>query len=124
MQKVLVIEDNADSLRLMEYALRRAGYEVIAAERGEEGVELAARERPSFIIMDVSLPGIDGIEAAGRIRNTAEGRNIPIIAVTAHAMKGTRERMIAADFDGYIEKPIDPLSIVDQIRRMLGGTGS
>ncbi|MBF0505777.1 MAG: response regulator [Nitrospirae bacterium] len=123
MRKVLVIEDNKDNLRLVEYALHRAGYEVIRAERGEEGIELAVTEKPFFIIMDINLPGIDGIEAARRIRNSEAGRYIPIIAVTSYAMQGDRERMMAADCNGYIEKPIDPITIVDRIHEIIGVTG-
>jgi two-component system cell cycle response regulator DivK len=122
MLKVLVIEDNKDNLRLAEYALQRAGYEVITAETGEAGVELALAEKPFFIIMDIGLPGIDGVEATRRIRNSEVGQDVPIIAITAHAMQGDREQMMAADCSGYIEKPIDPITLLDQIHKIIGVT--
>lgn len=120
MKKVLVVEDNKDNLRLITYALRRGGYEVIAAENGEEGFELALRERPFFILMDIALPGIDGLETTRRIRNSAIDATIPIIAITSHAMVGDRERIIVAGCNGYLEKPIDPLTVVATIHRILG----
>lgn len=120
MKKVLVVEDNKDNLRIVQYALQRAGYEVISAGSGEEGVELAAKERPCFIIMDINLPGIDGIDATMRIRNSTADGGIPIIAVTSYAMAGDRERIMKAGCNGYIEKPIDPITIVDQIRKVIG----
>lgn len=120
MRTVLVIEDNPDNVTLMRYALKRAGYQVLAAETGEEGFRLALAERPVFIVMDINLPGMDGIETTKCIRASAIDGNIPIIAITAHAMHGDRERMLAAGCDGYIEKPIDPLTIVSEIHRILG----
>jgi CheY-like chemotaxis protein len=120
MPKVLVIEDNKDNFKMTNYALVRAGYEVLWAERGLEGIELAHREQPLFILMDINLPGIDGIEATRRIRASEAGKDIPIIAITAHAMSGDRERIIAAGCNAYIEKPIDPITLVEQIHKMLG----
>jgi CheY-like chemotaxis protein len=120
MKKVLVIEDNRDNLQLMSYALRRKGYEVISAETGEEGVERAIRERPFFIIMDIDLPGIDGLEATRRIRKSEADGNIPIIAITSYAMRGDMEKVLDAGCNGYFEKPVDPLTIVDSIHELLG----
>lgn len=119
MKKVLVIEDNKDNLKLITYALNRSGYEVIAAETGEEGVELALRERPFFIVMDIALPGIGGLEATRRIRESETGDKIPVIAITSHAMHGDRERIVAAGCNGYLEKPIDPLTVVATIQGIL-----
>lgn len=121
MHKVLVIEDNYDNFRIIEYALKRAGYDVIHAENGEKGIELVIEVKPYFIIMDVNLPGIDGIEATHRIRALVENGNIPIIAITSYAMKGDMERVIAAGCNGYIEKPIDPITVVDRIHKIIGG---
>ncbi len=119
MNDVLVIEDNEDNLKLVTYALKRVGYSVIAAASGEEGVELALRERPLFILMDINLPGMDGIEATKRIRaSTGEGA-IPIIAITSYAMAGDRERIMASGCNGCIEKPIDPLIVMDQIHEII-----
>jgi two-component system, cell cycle response regulator DivK len=119
MKTVLVIEDNKDNLKLITYALRRGGYAVVAAETGEEGIELAIRERPSFIIMDMALPGIDGIETVRRIRGSVINDTIPVIAMTSYAMLGDRERIVAAGCNGYLEKPIDPLTVVETIQGLL-----
>ena len=120
MKTVLVVEDNKDNQKIITYALQRAGYEVIAAETGEEGVELAIARRPFFVLMDINLPGIDGIEATRRIRAAGAGDSIPIIAITSYAMQGDRERMLAAGCNGYFEKPFDPLTIVAQIHKLIG----
>jgi two-component system, cell cycle response regulator DivK len=120
MKKVLVIEDNKDNLRLITYPLQRAGYEVIPAATGEEGVTLAIRERPFFIIMDINLPGIDGLEATRRIRASEADGNIPIIAITSFAMFGDRVKIIQAGCTAYFEKPIDPLTIVEKIHAAIG----
>lgn len=121
MKKALVVEDNKDNLKLISYALQRGGYEVIAAATGEEGLELALRERPFFIIMDINLPGIDGLETTRRIRSSEANRNVKIIAMTSFAMAGDRERIIAAGVDAYFEKPIDPLTIMEKIHEILRG---
>jgi len=120
MKKVLVVEDNADNLRLITYALRRCDYEVIAAETGVKGVELAIAERPAFIIMDINLPDIDGLEATRRIRRSGANGSIPIIAITSYAMTGDMDMVLAAGCTGYFEKPIDPLTIMDKIHALLG----
>lgn len=120
MKKVLVVEDNGDNLRLITYALHRYGYEVIAAETGLRGVELAIAERPAFIIMDINLPDFDGLEATRRIRKSSANGDIPIIAITSNAMAGDTELAMAAGCTGYFEKPIDPLTIMDKIHALLG----
>lgn len=119
MKKVLVVEDNADNLRLITYALKHAGYEVLAAETGEIGVELAIREKPEFIVMDINLPGIDGLEATRRIRASGADGSIPIIAITSYAMSGDRDKVLQAGCSAYFEKPIDPLTIVDRIHAVI-----
>lgn len=119
MNQVLVIEDNRDNLRLITYVLRRNGYEVVAAGTGEAGVELARREHYRFIIVDINLPGIDGFEVTRRIRDLGPTGTVPIIAITSHAMFGDRGRILAAGCDGYFEKPIDPLTIMDEIHATL-----
>ena len=119
MEKVLVIEDNRDNLRLITYALNRSGYEVVSAETGEEGVRLALAARPFFIVMDLDLPGIDGYRATRNIRDAEAGNPIPIIAITSYAMVGDREKAIASGCNGYIEKPIDPLTVVERIHEAL-----
>jgi len=119
MSVVLVIEDNKDNLKIVTYALNRSGYSVVSAERGEEGLALAISERPLFILMDINLPGMDGIETTKRIRESEVDGKIPIIAITSYAMSGDRERILAAGCNGYIEKPIDPLSIVEEIHGVI-----
>ncbi len=121
MKNVLVIEDNKDNLTLITYALKRAGYNVISAGTGEEGIGLALKERPFFIIMDINLPGIDGIETTKRLRDSEMGDSIPIIAITSFAMLGDREKILSAGCNGYFEKPIDPLTIVEKIQEIIGG---
>ena len=120
MKKVLVIEDNSDNLRLITYALKRHGYEVIAAETGQRGVDLALNERPFFIVMDINLPDFDGFEATRRIRTSKANGDIPIVAITSYAMAGDMDRILAAGCTGYFEKPIDPLTIIDRIHGILG----
>ncbi len=119
MKKVLVVEDNEDNLRLISYALERAGYTVISAATGEEGIERAIREKPFFILMDIQLPGIDGIEATRRIRASGVTQEVPIIAITSYAMRGDMEKILDAGCNGYFEKPIDPLTIIDHIQTIL-----
>lgn len=119
MKKVLVVEDNKDNLRLITYALRRADFEVIGAETGIDGVELALKEKPFFIVMDINLPDIDGLEAAKRIRAEEKGRDIPIIAITSYAMTGDREKILDVGCNGYFEKPIDPIIIVEQMLEVI-----
>jgi CheY-like chemotaxis protein len=119
-RKVLVIEDNPNNLRLITYALEREGYQVIGVNTGEEGVERAFSERPYFIIMDIQLPGIDGLEATRRIRASSTNGDIPIIAMTSYAMRGDRQKLLEAGCTGYFEKPINPLTIIDQIHEVLG----
>lgn len=123
MRTVLVIEDNQDNLKIITYALERAGYQVLAAETGEEGFRLALTELPDLILMDINLPGMDGIETTRCIRASAIDGSIPIVAITSYAMTGDRERIMAAGCNGYIEKPIDPITIVAQIHGILGIEG-
>ncbi len=115
-----MIEDNQENLRLITYVLRRNGYEVIPCGTGEEGIDLATRENPFFIILDINLPGMDGLEVAREIRKSEVGQNIPIIAITSYAMVGDRERIMASGCNGYFEKPIDPLTIMDKIHEIIG----
>jgi CheY-like chemotaxis protein len=122
MKRVLVIEDNRDNLKLISYVLQRHGYAVDTAENGEEGVLLADELEVSFILMDIDLPGIDGLETTRQIR-AAQGDAVPIIAITSLAMAGDRERILAAGCNGYFEKPINPLTIMDDIHRVLEAQG-
>jgi two-component system, cell cycle response regulator DivK len=95
------------------------GHEVIQAQTGEEGVDCAARERYDLILMDIQLPGIDGLETTKRIRAGGANTGVPIVAVTSYAMTGDRERLLAAGCNGYIEKPINPETIMEEIASFL-----
>ena len=117
MKRVLVVEDNKDNLKLISYALEKSGYEVISAETGEEGIDLALKETYLFILMDIDLPGIDGVETTKRMRNA--GVKIPIIAITSYAMAGDRQKIMEAGCNGYFEKPINPITIMDSIHEII-----
>lgn len=116
---ILVIEDNSANLELMSYLLRSFGHEVATAEDGDLGLAAARRRRPDVIVCDVQLPGMDGYAVVREVRADASLRAIPVIAVTALAMVGDREKGLATGFDGYIPKPIDPEKFVVQIEHFL-----
>jgi len=117
--KTLVVEDNENNMYLIGYILKKHGHEVIEAVSGEEGVELALKERPDLIFMDLQLPGIDGLEATKRIRASEANGEIPIIALTSYAMTGDKERALKAGCTGYIEKPINPETFMASIEGYL-----
>jgi len=117
--RILVVEDNPANLELMSYLLRAYGYTVSSADNGEDGLEAAARDRPDLILCDVQLPRVDGFEVARRLKADAALKTIPLLAVTALAMVGDREKLLATGFDGYLGKPIDPEAFVFQIERFL-----
>lgn len=118
MKKILVIEDNENNMYLITFIIDKMGHQALQAKSGEEGLRLAISEQPDLILMDIQLPGIDGLETTKRIRE-AGIRHIPIIAVTSFAMSGDRERLLAAGCNGYIEKPIDPDTIMEEIAAFL-----
>ncbi len=119
MKKILVVEDNETNMYLINFILEKNGYGVIQARTGEEGVESAIQEKPDLILMDIQLPGIDGLEATRRIRKSKADANIPIIALTSYAMAGDRERVLKAGCTGYIEKPINPETFIAEIKKYL-----
>ena len=118
---VLIVEDNEKNLRLARDVLRHAGFQTLEARSGAEGVSLAADHRPAVILMDIRLPDMDGIEAARRLKADARTTHIPVVALTSLAMKGDRESLLAAGFDGYLEKPISVREFPEQVRRYCGG---
>ena len=122
MQKALVIEDNEDNMNLITFILHKSGYSTIWAENGKRGVELACKEKPDFIILDIQLPDISGFEVLPLIRSAESGSEVPIIAMTSHAMSGDRERLLKAGCTGYIEKPIDPETVMTEIKKIIGRT--
>ena len=119
MKKILVVEDNEKNMYLISFILKKKGHEVIEAKSGGEGVELAIKEKLDLILMDIQLPGIDGLEATRRIRNSKANGKIPIIALTSYAMVGDRERALKAGCTGYIEKPINPETFIAEIEGYL-----
>jgi len=118
---ILIVEDNEKNLKLTRDVLRFHGFRTIEAADGETGVRLAAEQLPQLILMDIQMPGIDGIEALRRIRAAEATASITTVALTASVMSGDRERFDAAGFDGFIAKPIDIKSFPDQIRSHLEG---
>ena len=116
---ILVVEDNERNLKLLRDVLEYAGYDVRVARTAEDGITLAASEPPDLVLMDLQLPGIDGMEALRRLRESPRTADIPVVAVTAQAMKQDRERALEAGFNGYIEKPISVRAFPDQVRSFL-----
>lgn len=117
--KILYIEDNVHSLQLINDLMDLHGYDLLEAYDGLSGVAVAAREKPDLILMDINLPGIDGLEATSRLKASRELSHIPIIAVTANNAYGDREACIAAGCDGYVPKPIDISLLLKTIQSFL-----
>ena len=116
---VLIVEDNEKNMKLARDILKFHGFATIEATNGEDGVALARDRRPAVILMDIQLPGIDGVTALERIRQDAATTRIPIIAMTASVMKEDRERFDKAGFDGFITKPIDVKKFPEQVREIM-----
>lgn len=119
--RVLYIEDNPENLLLVRRILERKGYEILAAQSGLAGLELAAQSQPDLILLDINLPELDGYALASRLKNTEGLKDTPIIAVTANVMAGDKERSLVAGCDGYIEKPIDVAAFPEQVKAFLAG---
>lgn len=117
---VLLVEDNEDNLVVYRTILDHVGYNVLEARDGEEGVRRARQEHPDLILMDISIPKIDGWEATRRLKADQATRDIPIIALTAHALEEDRERALAAGCDGYLAKPVEPRRVVEEVQRFVG----
>jgi two-component system, cell cycle response regulator len=124
MARILIVEDNPANLELMRYLLQAFGHVVFAATDGEQGEASARHQTPDLVLCDLQLPGIDGFEVARRLKGNPELSSIPLLAVTAFAMVGDREKILAVGFDGYIPKPIDPETFVGQVEQFLGGASS
>ncbi len=123
-RRILVVEDNTKNLKLVRDVLQFAGFEIIEATTGEDGVELAASEHPDLVLMDLQLPGIDGAEALRQIREMPDVGQVPVLAVTAFVMDEDRRRASQAGFDGYVEKPISVRGLTDQVRALLAPEGA
>ena len=119
-QVILIIEDNARNLKLARDILNYVGYRTLEAENGEDGLALARAELPHLVLMDVQLPGMDGVEALGRLRTDPLTADIPVVALTAFAMKDDRDRLLAVGFDAYLEKPLNVREFPIQIAAVLG----
>jgi CheY-like chemotaxis protein len=117
--RILVIEDNSTNMELMTYLLNAFGHTTITARDGEEGMEAALRHVPDLILCDLALPKLDGYGVAQRLRAEPSLRTVPLIAVTASAMVGDRDKVIAVGFDGYISKPITPETFVAEVESYL-----
>ena len=121
MSTALVIEDNMDNMLLISDILEANGYNVLQAETGLQGVAMAEEYLPDFIILDIQLPDIIGNEVLAIIRSKEKIQHIPVVAMTSYAMAGDRERLLAAGCDGYVEKPIDPGSVIKQLQEAIEG---
>jgi CheY-like chemotaxis protein len=117
---VLVVEDNERNMKLVRDVLRATGYTTLEATTGEDAVELAQAHEPALVLMDVQLPGIDGLEALRRLRQDELTASIAVLAVTAQAMSGDRERFLEAGFDGYLSKPIDVAELIQVVQEHCG----
>ena len=119
MPTILVVEDNPQNLKLAQLVLQKAGYTVIYATDGEQGLKMAADQRPDLILMDVQMPGMDGLEATRRLKREPHTSHIRIIALTALAMKGDAERILAAGCDAYLAKPYHYQQLLDTVQKTL-----
>lgn len=117
--RILIVEDNPANLELMAYLLTAFGHTVLVTDDGVQAPEIAQRERPDLVICDLHMPGMDGFAVARILKSDSATRSIPLIAVTASAMVGDRDKVLAAGFDAYIAKPIDPEAFVPQIDQFL-----
>ena len=120
MSKILYVEDNEDNVFMLETRLRRKGYDVVIARDGEEGIASARAECPDLILMDLSLPVLDGWEATRRLKASPETQSIPVIVLTAHAMAGDREKAMAAGADEFDTKPVRMPDLLAKIENILG----
>src|SRR6202162_22084 len=122
--KILYVEDNEDNVFMLKKRLTRAGYTVVIAADGAQGVAMAASERPDMVLMDLSLPVLDGWEATRQIKAAPETRHIPVIALTAHAMAGDREKALSAGCDDFDTKPIELPRLLGKIKAFAERAGS
>ena len=122
--KILIVDDSDTIRQQVGITLAQAGYEVIVAPNGESALAMAHSEQPDLILMDIELPGLDGLEATRRLKADASLRTIPVLALTAYAMRGDEQRCRAAGCDGYLTKPIDRMTLLDAVARCLPARGA
>lgn len=118
-QKILLVEDNPANMKLATLLLEHVGYEVLRAQAADDGIAMARESMPAMILMDIQLPGMDGLEAVRQLKADAATRAIKVVALTAFAMKGDEQRILAAGCDGYIAKPIDYKAFLGQVQSVL-----
>lgn len=119
--EILVVEDNEKNMKLFRDVLQATGYRTLEATSGEEAIEIARSHEPALVLMDVQLPGADGVETLALLRQDERTAATPVLAVTAQAMRGDRERFLEAGFDGYISKPVDVLELIATVKEFCGG---
>jgi len=120
-EQVLIVEDNERSMKLFRDVLEASGYRTLQASSGLHAVELAVEHAPDVVLMDVQLPDVDGLETLRRLRADERTASLSVLALTAQAMHGDRERFLSAGFDGYLSKPVDVLELVGAVRRHCDG---
>lgn len=120
MAKILYVEDNEDNIYVLKNRLTRAGFTVVVAMDGEQGVAIAAKEQPDLILMDLSLPVLDGWQATQRLKAMPETRSIPVLALSAHAMSGDREKALASGCDDFDTKPVEMPRLLQKLKALLG----
>jgi two-component system, cell cycle response regulator DivK len=121
--QVLVVEDNERNMKLFRDVLQASGYRILEATTGERAVELVIEHGPDLVLMDIQLPDIDGVKALDRLRANEQTASVPVLALTAQAMDGDRERFLAAGFDGYLSKPVNIADLVATVDRYCEGRG-
>ena len=119
--QILVVEDNEKSMKLFRDVLLVTGHRTLEATTGGQAVELATAHSPDLVLMDIQLPDIGGVEALGRLRADARTASVPVVALTAQAMEGDRERFLAAGFDGYLSKPVNVADLIATVKRYCDG---
>jgi len=115
-ERVLIVEDNEKNTKLFRDVLQATGYSTLEAATGEDAIELAVAHAPALVMMDVQLPGIDGVETLARLRGDKRTASIPVLALTAQAMRGDRERLLEVGFDGYLAKPVDVIDLIQAVQ--------
>jgi len=120
-ERILVVEDNEKNMKLFRDVLNATGYRTLEATTGGEAVQLATEQAPDLVLMDIQMPGVDGVEALRRLRADERTAAIPVLAVTAQAMQGDRERFLAEGFDGYLSKPVNVRELIGSVRQHCDG---
>jgi two-component system, cell cycle response regulator DivK len=120
-KRVLIVEDNEKNMKLVRDILQAVGYSPLEASTGEQALAVAAESAPALVLMDIQLPDLDGAEALQRLRSDERTAGIPVLALTAQAMQGDRERFLAAGFDGYLSKPVDIDELIATVQRYCDG---